>query len=161
MTEGIDGLSTESANDAASFAEITGGLPPESTPAIEEKAAPAALSPAPAAEAPSNEPAPIPYARFKEERERTKAYERQIAELLARLPQPEPPKPQPKPDLFENPDQYMDYRIQPELQRRDQAALFNAKMIAEARYGEDKVLAAQQAFDDLLDSGTHVTRHQQ
>jgi len=65
-----------------------------------------------------------------------------------------------KPDLFEDPNAFVRQEMDQGLQRDRQAAVYNAKLIAEARFTEEKVSAAQAAFDAAVLSGQiHPAEH--
>lgn len=96
---------------------------------------------------------------LKAERERRQQTEREFGELRAQFGamqqhfmQMQQPQQQaaPPPDIFENPAAYVQAQVNPALEMQRQAMIYNARLTAEARFGEDKVTAAQTAFDDLL-----------
>ena len=65
------------------------------------------------------------------------------------MQQPQQP-PAPAPDIFDNPAAYVQAQVNPAIEAQNRAMIYNARLTAEARFGEDKVTAAQAAFDDLL-----------
>jgi hypothetical protein len=71
--------------------------------------------------------------------------------LNATVPKPEPTPP---PEIWDNPQEYVRQQVMPETDRIQRAMMYNAKLIAEARFGDAKVQEAQSAFDNLFDSGT-------
>lgn len=92
-------------------------------------------------------------------RKSNEALQRQITEVLQRIPVPkkEAPQEQPKPDWFENPEGATQHAVQqsvdPHFQRINQTLLANAQLVAGMKYGDDKVEAADKAFMDAVQSG--------
>lgn len=144
------------ASDTDDFASITTGkateapeaLAPNETPKSEEPKAPAAV----AQPEPPREDHRVPVGELVAERKARQQTERQLAELIAAINRnaPPPPPPPPGPDPFENPAEFARAQFEPEADRLYRIQMYNSRMIAEARYGEDKVSQAQQAFDALL-----------
>lgn len=89
-------------------------------------------------------------------RRTNEALQRQVAELLQRVPVPKKEEAA-KPDWFENPDAATQHVVQqsvdPQFQRLNQTLLANAQLIASVKYGDDKVAAADQAFMEAVNSG--------
>lgn len=117
----------------------------------------------PEPEQPTPQPA-IPPARLREEADarraaeaRASALERQMSELLARLPTPPAPQPKPKPDFFENPDEATAHIVQeavsPQITALRQQVMQIGRMAADALHGADKVAAADKAFSDAYEAG--------
>lgn len=112
---------------------------------------------------PAEPDAPIPPGRLREESELRRRAERERDELqrrmdalLVRQP-PQPAQPQPKTDLFENPDGFVDQRIEPRLARMQnefQNRLEEmSRLHAIDRHGEEKVQAAYQALAQGMQRG--------
>lgn len=146
--------------DSALFdAVVTGAEIPEIT---QPNPAPA---PEPSAPEPSTgtEPAPamIPSSRLREEADARRAVQRELDDLRAQLarntgqqPQPSAPTEPAKPkDFWEAPDQFTDERVRTALNPIQQSMIYNARLVANAVNGEDKVNAAMTAFDDLQKQG--------
>lgn len=141
--------------DTESFNEITTAKPE----VVSIEGAPPAVIPAPVVDA---KPAPtqpeadqrVPLHELIAERKARQEAQAEIAAFRREREEAkrtaEPPK---KVDLFENPDGFVDQRMEASLQRDRQMALYNAKLIAEARFGEDKINAAQETFDKLATAG--------
>ena len=128
-------------------------LKPEPKPP-EPKAAEVKEPPKP--EAPE---APVPAGRLREESERARRAERERDDLLRQLatrPQA-PQQPVAKPDLFENPDKYIQHQVGPyfeqiQAQMRMQAEAFSEQMAGSA-FGQEKVSAAKQALTEGMHRG--------
>lgn len=92
-------------------------------------------------------------------RKSNESLQRQVNELLQRIPVPkkETPQEQPKPDWFENPEDATRHAVQksvdPHFQRINQTLLANAQLVAGMKYGDDKVEAADKAFMEAYQSG--------
>jgi hypothetical protein len=92
-------------------------------------------------------------------RKSNESLQRQVNELLQRIPVPkkETPQEQPRPDWFENPEGATQYTVQqsvdPHFQRINQTLLANAQLVAGMKYGDDKVAEADQAFMQAVQSG--------
>ena len=129
-------------------------LAPEAKEAAEAPVEPEA----PAAEEPPKapvEPPPehqIPPWRLREEAEarrsaemRAQELERRLNEITAHVQQQ-----QKQPDFFENPDaatqQLIQRFVQPIMEEQRRTQMYNSKLIASVRHGEDKVEEAEQAF---------------
>lgn len=87
--------------------------------------------------------------------DRDAAWERRIAQLMeAQKPKAEP---QSKPDWYENPDAAASHAFQqnaiPHFQQINQALMANNKLVAELKFGDDKVQAADDAFMAAVRSG--------
>lgn len=80
---------------------------------------------------------------------------RQVTELLQRLPQQEKPQ-APVPDFFENPAEATRHAVTstvaPQFEQLNSVLMANAQLVAEMKYGDDKVAAAEQAFIEALSS---------
>jgi hypothetical protein len=146
-------------DDAALFAEMTsadlGTDQPEVTsePVVETKApTPQAPIVEPVQE---REPVRVPLNELIEERRQRQALERQMTELVAAMKanQPAPPPVQ-QPEIWDNPREFVQAEMSPALERQQQAMMYNARLIAEARFGEQSVKEAQEAFDALVASGS-------
>lgn len=144
------------ASDEELFAKITSGKatePPEAAEPVEaaiEAPKPAEpVKPEPQTE-PTREDPRVPLAELMAERKNRQALERQMADLLAAINRnaPQPPAP-PAPDIFESPDAFVRQQFEPEADRLYRIQMYNAKLIAEARFGDDKVSKAQAAFDEM------------
>jgi hypothetical protein len=140
-------------DDAALFAEITSA----DTTAIDSPDEPVlakAETPAAQIEQPK-ESNRVPVGELIEERRQRQALERQMQELIAqmRANQPAPPPVQ-APDIWENPSEFIDARVSPAMERQQQALMYNARLIAEARFTEQAVRDAQDAFDGQVAAGS-------
>lgn len=139
-------------NDIESFNEITTAKPEAITQAVETPAA-AVVDAKPAPTQPEADPR-VPLHELIAERKARQEAQAEIAlfrrEREEAKRNAEPPK---KVDLFENPDGFVDQRMESHLQQVQATAMYNAKLIAEARFGEDKINAAQQHFDALATAG--------
>lgn len=89
-------------------------------------------------------------------RRTNEALQRQVAELLQRVPIPKKEEAA-KHDWFENPDaatqQVVQQSVDPQFQRLYQTMHANAQLIASVKYGDEKVAAADQAFMEAVQSG--------
>lgn len=95
----------------------------------------------------------IPPGVLREEKEKRRALEREIAELRGQMSvitrqQPQQPAPQPKAliDIFENPDEAIRERVAPQFQEINQTLLSFARENAELRFTPERVSEAEQAF---------------
>lgn len=145
-----------------------------------------------AAEPQGKEEAYVPSWRLREMREEREAterrfqesqaqWQRQIAELQAKLPKEEP---KPAPDVFENPNEFLQHGVRqavdPIKSEVQQTREFFSRMMAEEKHGADKVQAAydwvakgmaernpevvsayQRAMQSMHPFGEIVTAHQQ
>lgn len=130
--------------DRAVFAEVTAEAPaaleaPEVAAPVTEVAKPAA----PVVEQEQR----VPLHELLSERRTRQALEREIEGLR------KPVEPVKRTDLFENPSQFVREEMDQGLQRDRQAAVYNSRLIAEARFGEKDVTTAMEAFDGLARSG--------
>ena len=87
-------------------------------------------------------------------KERDAAWERRLGQILEKLgPKPEQPK---QPDYFEDPEGATRHTVQqsvsPQFEKVNQALLANAQLLAEVKYGDDKVAQADQAFMQAVQS---------
>jgi len=132
------------------LAQVT---PPAEPPAEPEPAPPPAPEPPPPAAVEPPEPG-VPTWRLREEAEgrraaedRARALESRLNEIATHLRQAEK-----KPDFFENPDKATEEIIQrylrPVVEQQNATTMYNSKLIAETRHGQDKVAEAEQAFLD-------------
>lgn len=157
MTENGEVPVSGAMDDSAEFAEITGNPAFKSPPQEVAQADPPQAS-EPVAEAPQQQPEQqetprVPLAELKAEREKRQQYERELAEMRGRLqamerfaaPQASQSE-QPPPDIFENPAAFVQQAIQPQ----QQMLLYNARLVAEARFGEKETNEAIEAFDSLM-----------
>lgn len=89
-------------------------------------------------------------------RRSNEALQRQVSELLQRVPVPKVEQPQ-APDFFENPEAATRHAVQshvsPEFDRISQTLMANAQLIAGIKYGDDKVTQAEQAFISAMQTG--------
>lgn len=117
------------------------------------------------AEQPAKEEAHVPSWRLREMREEREAearrfadreaqWQRQLAELQARLPKEAPP---PVPDVFENPNAFLEHGVKqavdPVRSEVQQTREFFSRMMAEDKHGADKVKAAYSALDNAAKAG--------
>jgi len=88
-------------------------------------------------------------------RKSNEALQRQVSELLQRIPAPAREKPQ-APDFFENPDAATDYRVDqritPQFEQMNQVLMANAKLVAGIKFTDEKVDEAEQAFIAAIQS---------
>jgi hypothetical protein len=113
----------------------------------------------PVKEPPKEPDAPVPAGRLREESEARRRAERERDDLLRQIAaarQPPPPQQQ-KPDMFENPQGFVQSEVRPffeqvqqELQMQREA--FSEQMAGSA-HGVDKVNAAKQALTDGMHRG--------
>jgi hypothetical protein len=140
---------------------------PEPAPPVAEEPAPEPTAPPqteppaapPAADAPKQPAARVPVTELQAERRKrqeaeasAEAVRRELAELrgmvqgLNRGQQPAPqPQAKPKPEIWEQPDQFVDERIAPIVQQVQAVKLQTSETIAVEKYGE-------QAVSDALDA---------
>lgn len=100
----------------------------------------------------------IPSWRLKEEAERRREAEARLAEMQRRLAELEKNKqPEKVPDLYENPDAFVDHRarqhIDPLDARQRQLTEYYSRKDAIRAYGQEKVTAAYNALDQELRAG--------
>lgn len=106
----------------------------------------------------------VPVAALQAERQKVKRYteevadfrksnealQRQVSELLQRVPVPQRQEQPAPPDFFENPQAATQHHVQqtvtPEFDRINQTLMANAQIVAGLKYGDDKVQEAEQAF---------------
>lgn len=92
--------------------------------------------------------------RLKESEERA---ERRFTEMMGALrPQPQQPQPQPQveaPDLWTDPDKFIQHRLQEAMAPMQHAMLANARMAAEAIHKPELVQEAEAAFNAAAASG--------
>jgi hypothetical protein len=84
-------------------------------------------------------------------RRSNEALQRQVAELLQRVPVPKQEEKQ-RPDFFEDPAAATQHTVQPQFDHISQTLLANAQLIAGIKYGDDKVAEAEQAFIQAMQS---------
>lgn len=85
-------------------------------------------------------------------RRSNEALQRQVNELLQRVPVPKQEQKQ-APDQFEDFPGATRHVVQPELDRMSQTLMANAQLIAGIKYGDDKVAEAEQAFISAMQGG--------
>ncbi len=113
----------------------------------------------------------VPVAALQAERQKVKRYteevadfrksnealQRQVAELMQRIPPPQQQQPKPPTDFFDNPDQAFQDRLQASLGQVlgpiEQQMQFNARLVATSMHGKDKTEAALAAFDKAAAEG--------
>jgi len=82
---------------------------------------------------------------------------RNLVQALQRQPQPQAPQqpqpPQEAPNLWDDPDKYVEHRLQEALAPVQQAMLANARMAAEAYHKPETVKEAEAAFNAAAASG--------
>jgi len=78
-------------------------------------------------------------------RKSNEALQRQVAELLQRVPLPKQEQPQ-APDQFEDFQGAARHAVSSDLERVNATLMANAQLIAGVKYGDDKVAEAEQAF---------------
>ena len=78
-------------------------------------------------------------------RKSNEALQRQVAELLQRVPIPKHEQPQ-APDQFEDFQGAARHAVSPDVERVNATLMANAQLIAGIKYGDDKVTEAEQAF---------------
>jgi hypothetical protein len=163
VTQGAD-----APNEAALFHEATSNDAEtltkfENPPPVAEPEKPA---PPPPAEKPepskSEDNAPVPAGRLREEAEARRKVERERDELRARLdavqrPPPQQQAPPQKPDLFENPSAFVQAELTPFLERMEQQHQAQREAMsldfARQRFGPEKVDAAYRAMEAGINQG--------
>lgn len=153
----------EGVEDAALFESITTAAPQAETPEPEAEVAETVVAETPVVSQPEaqREDHRVPLAELKAERERRQSYERDLANERARFAALEQQvvamqrmqTPVQPPDIFENPDAFVQARVQSSEARQYQVMMYNAKLVAEARFTEQAVTEAQEAFDALVTQG--------
>lgn len=79
--------------------------------------------------------------------EQNEAWERRFGQLLNTVRQPPAQQEQPKePDWFENPTEAARNAVAPQFGQVEQMLMANSRLIAEAKFGDDKVKGAEEAF---------------
>lgn len=159
----IEANAASAADDAALFNEMTAPEPPQSAPEpvqiseqpkMEEPKADAQPEP-PKSEPQIERDTPrVPLSELIEERKARQALERQMAEFLQTMKasQPAPPPPPPAPEWFEDPKGFVHSEVAPHLRQQQEAMIYNSRLIAEARFGEQAVREAEAAFNELVAS---------
>lgn len=154
--------SQEVVDDAALFAELTAKEPTENTPVEEpdiivsddKQEEPKAVAAEKTAEPQENDQVKNLNAALREARQEAAEARRRSEEMMARFMAAQPPQPAPQPaptpDIFEDPAAFVRAQVSTDFERQQQVAMYNSRLIAEARFGEDKVREAQEAFDALL-----------
>jgi hypothetical protein len=84
-------------------------------------------------------------------RKSNEALQRQVAELLQRVPVPKQEQPQ-APDQFEDFQGAARHAVSSDLERVNSTLMANAQLIAGIKYGDDKVAEAEQAFLEAVRS---------
>lgn len=80
-------------------------------------------------------------------KDQDQAWERRFSQLLQTVGQPRQQQEQPQaPDWFENPTEAARYAVAPQFNQFEQMMHANARIVAEGRFGDDKVKAAEEAF---------------
>jgi len=120
----------------------------------------------------------VPHAALHAEKQKVKRYTEQVASFEQRMadqdarweqrfnqlfqsfqrPQQQPQQPAPRPDLYENPQGFVQSEVKelvdPRFQQFEQAMLHNSRLVANSIYGgAEKVNAAEQAFMTALQQG--------
>lgn len=152
--------------DDALFAELTSNEAASNEPSQMAEQQFTAPAETPKQEAVSAQPeiqqeAPrVPLAELKAEREKRQQYERELAEMRGRLQAMErfaAPQPMqqelPPPDIFQDPAAFVQAQVHQAIAPRDQASMYNARLIAEARFGEKDTAEAIESFDTLMAQG--------
>lgn len=85
-------------------------------------------------------------------RKSNEALQRQVAEVLQRIPVPKA-EPQQAPDQFEDFQGATRHAVKPEIDTLRQAHIANSQIIAGLKWGDDKVAAADEAFGKAVQSG--------
>jgi hypothetical protein len=78
-------------------------------------------------------------------RRSNEALQRQVSELLQRVPVPKQEQP-PAPDFYDSPAEATRHAVAPQFEQFNQTLLANAQLIAGIKYGDDKVSEAEEAF---------------
>lgn len=137
----------------------------ESDPASTEGAAEPGGDPQAQAPEPQNKGVP-PAAlvaernKAKEEKARADALERQVQQLSAQMQafmagaQPKPPQaePAPVPEIWDDPNSFVQHNIRQALDPVREQLMFNARLVAASVHGKDTVEQAVQAFDAAISS---------
>lgn len=161
MTDTTQGQ--DAPNDAALFNEAvsTTTLEKFENPPDPKPEEPKPADPPKPIDKPAEPDAPIPPGRLREESELRRRAERERDELQRRmdalLVRQQPQQPQPKPDLFENPDGFIDQRVDPRLDslRTEFRTALTEQSLENAvdRFGQEKVNAAYAALADGMQRG--------
>lgn len=115
----------------------------------------------------------VPHAALHASKEKVKRYteevaefrrsneslQRQVSELLQRIPVPKVEQPQQQlPDFFENPEAATQHTVQqtvsPQFDQITQTLMANAQIVAGLKYGDDKVAEAEKAFLSAVQART-------
>lgn len=138
-------------DDAALFNEITTGAEPQ---AVIEPQKVEAVAEIPAQPVQEREQTRVPLSELIEERRARQGIEKQMQELIATMRAGQPkPEPTQEPQIWDDPRAFVHAEINPILQQQHQAIMYNARMAAEARFGEDSVKAAEAEFNRLVAEG--------
>lgn len=113
---------------------------------------------------PQQRSARVPLSEHLQEREkrqaaesRAQAIEQQMQSLQRQMEamrtKAEPKEPAKEPDWYDDPQAATQHYVAPHIDQINQRLMYNARLAASGAYGQDKVQAAQEAFDNAINSG--------
>lgn len=113
------------------------------------------------AEQPAKPEPSVPPGRLREEAEARRNAERERDEMRAQLrllmdmqkPQAQPAEAKPAPEIWDNPDQWVDDRLGSVKTEVQQTREYFSRLLAEQAHGADKVTEAYQALDAAIRNG--------
>lgn len=114
---------------------------------------------------PDGQPKTVPHQALEAERQKSKRYTEEVADLrreiasrdaawerrIGQLLEAQKPQQAP-PDFYENPQAAVFHTVQPHFEQFSRAMQVNNQLVAAARYGDDKVKEADQAFAEAYQS---------
>lgn len=147
-------------DDAAMFDALASGqdLPEESAEVVAEAPQPEPEAVEQVQEQPPQVVEPpqqdhrVPLRELLDEREKRQAFEREVAALRKQVEGLQPKQPEDPPDMYVDNDAWFGHKADPLVKQlmSERAARFElARDVAAARYGDETVKAAEQAFDEL------------
>lgn len=113
---------------------------------------------------PQQRSARVPLSEHLHEREkrqaaeaRAQAIEQQMQSLQRQMEamrsEAKPKEPAKEPDWYDDPQAATQHYVAPHIDQINQRLMYNARLAASGAYGQDKVQAAQEAFDSAINSG--------
>jgi hypothetical protein len=82
------------------------------------------------------------------------AWERRMAQLVEAVKPKQEVQQAAPPDIFEKPDDFVRHTVGPQFDQLNQTLLANARLVAEFKFGDDKVNEAENAFITAVQSQT-------
>jgi hypothetical protein len=79
-------------------------------------------------------------------KEQNTTLQRQVTELLQRLPQPQKQEPAQAPDIFEDATGAIRHTVAPQFEEMQQVLMANARLVAGVKFTDEKVDEAEKAF---------------